>query len=164
MSTTEKTGTDRAWERIQRVKECHDTIIHFLYMHGDLLVSLSEGAMSDKFGDVEDVPHVSYYTSESSIHMTVYGPNQRDTMRTIRKTIGGEWRKGGYGEVFSLNRYWGKTENGRIYLSLSGERQEVCQKIVTGTKTVEVPEVAFEPARTETVEEVEWVCGNLLED
>lgn len=161
MSTITTTAIDRQRERIQKQIDQHRGVIHFLIAHGTLLASLSEDAMAEKLGDVENLPHISYYTSAGSVHITVYGTDQRAMMRTIRKAIGGTWDKGGWGDTFSLSQYWGAS---RIYVAISGDRTEVCQRVVTGHKTVDIPEVLYRPARTEQHEVVEWICGNLLED
>lgn len=41
-------------------------------------------------------------------------------------------------------------------------RDAVCERVVVGTETVEVPAVEAQPARTETRPVVEWRCSPLL--
>lgn len=43
-------------------------------------------------------------------------------------------------------------------------RNEVCERIVTGTETVTVPAIEAKPERTEVREVVEWRCHPILAD
>ena len=42
-------------------------------------------------------------------------------------------------------------------------RSAVCERIVKGTKTVTIPAKPAEPERTVEVDEVDWVCGSILD-
>lgn len=151
----------------QKLAIGHQHVANFLLSHHDMIESLSYETMCDKLGTHwADTPYLSIsWSSGESIDLHVHGPEQRDTMRTVRKAIGGLWEKSGVGNQFTISRNWPNTdeENG-ITVKIGGKRDEVCQKVVTGTKLVDKPEVPYQPARTEEVEEVDWVCGNLLTD
>lgn len=149
--------------RIQQEIERHSAVIDFLIEHEQVIDSLSEQRMSEKFPNDDDVPHVSFWTSPGSIMFTVRGPGQRETMRALRRAIGGTWDKGGYGDRFNLTRYI-SYGNAELYVTIQGERNEVCQKVVTGVKEVQHEAVKAVPAHTTYEDEIEWVCGNLLDD
>lgn len=144
----------------EQINDYH-TIARFLGHNMDLFVSLSFEVMSQKLdGSYNNIPYVAvenYYGTE--VQIQVHGPNQRETMRTVRRAIGGKWEKSeSYGNRFKLTRDW----NG-IKLTLEGKRDEVCQRVVVGTTTHTVPAVEARPETTVTEEKVEWVCGNLLD-
>jgi len=159
MSKTKKDIT-----HIQRTIQELNLVSGFLMRFEKLLESLTYENMMEKLGtDYKDTPYVSFWAGAESVQLTVSGPEQRETMRALRKAIGGKWEKGGHGSRFELTREWGEGEV-TISLEIEGERENICQRIVTGTRVREIPEVEYQPARTEEVEEVEWVCGNLLDD
>jgi hypothetical protein len=159
MLEQQQSANDQARARIEKTFSDHLAVADFLIEHTDLLVSLSETVMTEKMPDDKNAPYVGFYTTASGIYFTVYGGYQRDTMRTLRRGLGGKWNKRGYGDTFTLTQYIGP-----LYVTISGDREQVCQKVVIGTETREVPEVPYQPAKTEVVEQVEWVCGNLLDD
>lgn len=89
----------------------------------------------------------------------------RDTLiATIRALPPGTWDKH-YGDGplgFDLT---GSLAGLRV--RVSGNREDVCERVVVGTETVTVPaEPAREatPERVETVEVVEWKCSPILAD
>ncbi len=73
------------------------------------------------------------------------------TMRRAARALG-KADKRHEGHFFSLLRKFGP-----VRLELTTSREQVCEKVIIGTK--EVPEVTY-PARTEDV--VEWVCSDSL--
>jgi len=155
--------TDTA-TRIDRIVSQHLLVAAFLQRFAEQLDALSYEAMQDKLGtDYDNTPHASFYTQSTGVTITAHGPDQRETMRVLRRMIGGTWEKAGYGYRFEITREWG-TEDGEytIRIDIEGDRENVCQRIVTGTSERTIPAVEAQPERTETVEEVEWVCGNLL--
>jgi hypothetical protein len=101
--------------------------------------------------------------SSHAITLTIRGDDPRETMRTLRRLIGGKWDKGGYGDTFSISRKWGDNVTS-IKINLEANREKTCEKVVTGHKTVYHDAVEARPARKEVIEKVEWVCGNLLDD
>lgn len=161
---TTETATDRVRARINREISRLVSMVDFLAEHGDLLASLSESVMTEKMGDSDETPYIGWWTSGTSITITAYGPNQRDTMRIVRRAIGGTWDKHGWSDTFTISRRWGGEHDDDIYVSIQGDREQVCQRVVVGTETITRPEVEYQPERTEIVEKVEWVCGNLLSD
>ena len=79
---------------------------------------------------------------------------------TIDKTYNGQWA--------GANLNWA---DGAVTLRVTADRNEVCERVVTGTDTVirTVPDPAALAAVptievTETVERVEWICKPLLAD
>lgn len=83
--------------------------------------------------------------------------NQRDAAVRIRRAIGGEWSKCAWGDRFDLARdYEG------LRLQILTHREQVCERVVTGTETVTIPAVAAQPERTEEREVVEWRCDPVL--
>lgn len=170
--TKELSAEGKVFNQILKTQEDYMAVVEFFNRFAEILVSLSAPVMAEKMGDGgdDDVPHIGWWTTGTSVTFTVYGPDQRTTMRVLRKAIGGQWKKSAYSETFNLNRYWTPWEDDegttppRVYISIQGERAEVCQRVVTGTKEVHHDAVEAQPARTEVVEEVEWVCGNLLDD
>ena len=54
-----------------------------------------------------------------------------------------------------------------LHIGIFGNREGVCERVVVGTREVIVPAREAreaEPEHTETVEDVEWICGSLLAD
>jgi len=150
---------------ILRTAQRHALVTAFLNEHVGLLASLSYAAMEERMGDEYDDTHVSFYTGDSGVYITVYRPDQRSLMRTLRRAIGGEWRKGSSSWSFNIKRDWGlPASDVTITINIEGDREAVCQKVVIGTHEKVIPAVEAQPERTEIVEEVEWVCGSLLTD
>jgi hypothetical protein len=91
----------------------------------------------------------------------------KQTLADRMRQLGGHWEKqenptDGYFELH-LNFSPG------IYYELFAKRENVCERVVIGTKEVEVegPDPAAVEAlpklkRTETIEDVEWVCPESL--
>lgn len=109
-------------------------------------------------------------SAELSI-MFFSGDNDRDRedMARVARLIPGKLTKdvresGEYGDYFDLH---GRIAG--IKIKLTAYRDAVCKRVVTGTrtetKTVPDPELLEAVPTitvTETVEDVEWVCGPLL--
>lgn len=133
----------------------HQDLLERLESDRDLLAS-EQGINSL---DVEYEQITSVYISPGySLILTVSGPRQRAVTKKLIRAIGGTWKKGGYGDTMSLTRTF---EDG-LTVRVQGERTMMCEKVVTGTETVEIPAVEAQPARTEEREIVEWDCGTLL--
>ena len=88
---------------------------------------------------------------------------QKAAAARIVRAIGGHWEKKESGEQFNFLR-----DHGPLSLRVQVSRPAVCERVVTGTTTVKrvVPaqEAVDAHTVTETVEDVEWVCGSLLAD
>lgn len=84
--------------------------------------------------------------------------DQRAVAIQIRRSLGGEWTKEVWGDRFDL-----VSERDGIKLAIFTQRDQVCERIVTGTETVTIPAVEARPARTEEREVVEWRCEPLLD-
>ena len=91
----------------------------------------------------------------------------REQMAVAARAIPCNWRKDMWGQekhYFDLNG-----ELHGLPITLGAYRDDVCERIVTGTheetKTVKDPEALAavpEVRVTETVEDIEWRCGSLL--
>lgn len=78
----------------------------------------------------------------------------------VVKAIDGGWERGEADYDGPLATW--KQERGGLSLLVQVSRDDVCERIVTGTKEVTVPYVAAQPARVEVVDIVEWRCEPLL--
>lgn len=88
-----------------------------------------------------------------------------DDLARVSRAIGGRWDKRDRDELFALVR---EVADG-VHVELVAWREQVCTRVVTGTRQIEVEEadpeaVAALPkvTRVETVEDVEWRCEPLL--
>lgn len=91
-----------------------------------------------------------------------------EIMAEIARTVGGRWTKdvgGASDELFKLRQ---EIVPG-VFVELIGSRENVCKRVVTGTREIEVTEpdpdaVAALPkvTRTVTVEDAHWDCGPIL--
>ncbi|MBA2952157.1 hypothetical protein GON03_19255 [Nocardioides sp. MAH-18] len=86
--------------------------------------------------------------------------NQRDAARTIIAALGGKWTKNPWDDRFDFAR----PLDGGITLQIFAHRDQLCERIVTGSETVTIPAVEAQPERTEQREVVEWRCHPLLAD
>lgn len=83
--------------------------------------------------------------------------DQRAAVQQIVRAIGGKWDKHPWGDRFDFGRdYHG------VKLEIYTHRDQVCERVVTGTETVTIPAKAAEPERTEERELVEWRCEPVL--
>lgn len=78
----------------------------------------------------------------------------RDLMRAIG---GGRWAKDSSGNTMAFDGMCGGVPV-RIYVA----RDAVCERVVVGTETVEVPAQPAVEAHTQTREVVDWRCAPLL--
>lgn len=85
---------------------------------------------------------------------------QKDGARAIIAALGGKWSKNPWDDRFDFARNLGDD----IKLQIFTHRDQLCERVVTGTETVTVPAVEAMPERTETREIVEWRCQPLLAD
>jgi hypothetical protein len=103
--------------------------------------------------------------SFNHINVFVRGDKKAEMADMVRTGLrsGAKVEKGIYGQWFAAVMDFG----GGVDLHITARRDEVCERVVTGTTTVtklvpdpavEVPEVEI----TEEVELVEWVCRPLM--
>lgn len=144
-----------ATDRVIRSATRHALVSQWLFSHAELLAKYS--------WDMRDKDYVACYTSEYSVTLTCYGDNAKDTMRTLRRELGGLWKKQAYGDTFTIEQEVG-AKSVNFTLRIQGDREKICTRVVTGTEVKTIPAVEAKPERTETVEVVEWDCGSLLDD
>jgi len=82
---------------------------------------------------------------------------QREIAALIVRTIGGEWTKS-----YTDNEARMVQQRGGLNMTLTVTRAAVCERVVTGVKSVTIPAKPAEPERTVEVEQVEWKCGPVL--
>ena len=96
-----------------------------------------------------------------SIHSLGYGDDDpKATLATIARLLPGTVTKEVDSSYYRING----TLSG-LHVQATAYRDAVCERVVTGTREVTVPATPATPAQpehTQTVEDVEWVCGSLL--
>src|ERR1700751_501648 len=130
-------------------------VADFIEQHSILIDSLSYTVMREKLGtDGDNTPYVSMWVDTRGVDFTVYGPNQRETMRAFRRRLDlpGAWDKGRWSNTFFICT---QPPQG-VTVRTEGNRENVCQRVVTGVEEIEVPAVQAEPARIEYQDKVEW--------
>lgn len=136
--------------------------------------SYTEARKANPDTSYDEVSYVNFYHTPLGTEVTLdcHGPESRDLMVTLRKAIGGEWRKdvrdSEYSPAFLLRRdipVTGRTNDyDHITICIESPRDSVCKPKVIGTKTVTIPAVEARPEQVKEVEVIEWDCGNLLDD
>jgi hypothetical protein len=104
--------------------------------------------------------YVTPYYDGYSLTFTCVGAGAAILMRDLRRQIGGKWEKEGNDYNFSLTRKYQE-----VNVCIQANRESVCEKVLTGTKTVEHAAVEAQEAReayTEEVDVYEWQCSSLL--
>jgi hypothetical protein len=106
-----------------------------------------------------------YHLMGTEFYIYLFGDDQRATLTTIAKAMGRAEKKVD-GDRFLVSRQFAG-----ITLIAQADRAEVCERVVVGTREVEVEEpdpaaLAAVPKvkRTTVVEDVEWRCTPLLAD
>lgn len=119
--------------------------------------------LCDIFEEHDDIP-LPYAFNDVSIFLTSDGASTMKRMTSIRRRIGGKWEKKPWAEYFDI-----VCKVRGVTVKLTSLRKDVCQRVVTGTRTsvVEVPDpelVAKVPLKRveSTIEDVEWVCPESL--
>jgi hypothetical protein len=97
-----------------------------------------------------------------------YGVRDASDLADRAMALGGRWEKrtgGLLDDLFTLRQQVAPS----VFAELTGDRESVCTRVVTGSRTVEVEEpdpaaVAALPkvTRTQVIEDVEWRCEPLL--
>jgi hypothetical protein len=103
--------------------------------------------------------------TDHSLPIYLVTGSQRDDLAAIARAMGSASKV----VQPDSDRFYVLRKFGAITLTASADRAEVCDRVVTGTREVtrEVPDpeaLAAVPkvTVTETVEDVDWVCGPLL--
>lgn len=126
--------------------------------------------LADLLEQNPDVPLPYQLGGGSNItFMFLAGEGARERMVKLARLIPGRLTKavsgsGEYGHYFDLE---GKLAG--IDVLLTAYRDQVCERVVTGTREVTrtIPDPAADVPTievTETVEDVEWVCGPLMRE
>jgi len=93
-------------------------------------------------------------------------PGQKTTAAQIVSTLGGKWDK--RESPFDSTRYEFSQSRDGLSLEVTVNRAAMCERVVVGSHEVTVPATpaipkqAARPERTETVEDVTWICSSLL--
>jgi len=87
---------------------------------------------------------------------------QKAAAAGIMRAVRGDWVKSA-GEWDGPVAEFEQERDG-LKLSISVERDAVCERVVVGTETVTHPAKPAEPERTETVDKVEWRCEPVLSE
>jgi hypothetical protein len=100
----------------------------------------------------------SYYPTTFGFHL--YESDRippKENLKRVAKVLGKAEKKYVFDD-FRLTKDFGKY----VRLSFATARDQICQKVVTGTKLVPKREVIEIPNQFETEEIVEWVCDEPL--
>lgn len=103
--------------------------------------------------------HPEIPVHDYDLNIQLYGFD-KDALVAVVRAGGAKWRKLHFGSIFELRT----TFTGDVTLGLNADRAEVCERVVTGTKTVHHDAQPAVEEHDEEVETVEWVCHPLLGD
>lgn len=107
------------------------------------------------YGHSSEVEVVWYLHIESNLHGDLAG--QKAAAAQLVTMLGGKWDKSESDDIYALDQ-----RRGDLKLHISVNRAAVCERVVIGTREVEVPARPATEARVETVEDVTWICSSLL--
>lgn len=151
MSTTVQTSTDTPETRVAAERTAFASGLRKL---ADLLEQHPE----------LELPYTGHAFGAGINWIPLGGDGQKAQAATFARLIPGKVDKAVRGEAFDLI---GSIDGLRVKMIV--DRDEVCERVVVGTETIEVTEpdpeaVAALPTvtRTEVHEIVEWRCGSLL--
>lgn len=95
--------------------------------------------------------------------VTSWEEDPKEETRKFIRAVGGKWNKrqtGTDGTIMAFHRFFGSFK-----IEVLCNREQVCQRVVTGTrevtKIVPAPDAPMVEI-TETIEDVEWICEPLL--
>lgn len=112
---------------------------------------------ADLIEEHPDLPHpviTSYSAGNVEIDWMIHrDDNQRGLMKQIRQSLGGVWEKVPAGQYYMLRQ-----DREDVRLTITTDREQVCERVVVGTETVTIPAVEAQSERTEVREIVEWRC------
>ena len=95
------------------------------------------------------------------VRVNVYGVGSPERMAAIATSVGGRWEKRFTDSQFHLRQQIAPD----AVVELTAMRSDVCQRVVTGTTTIEEPDpdaLAAVPKVTREVETYEWRCEPIL--
>ena len=107
---------------------------------------------------IEGTPEIPL-PCEANFDVWFYGEDAAAQMATVRRLIGGRFDKETTGDGSYL---WLRRHFGPHTLDLSTPRETVCERVVLGTETVEIPDPQAPKVSVER-DVVEWVCSPLLD-
>jgi len=123
-------------------------------------------ALADLLDNNPDLPLPYHGNDTHLLWVQDNGDNDetRDTARLFARLIPGTISKKARDTYLDLDGHIAG-----LKVSLITSRAAVCERVVTGTHEVTTParpalNLPAEPEHTETIEDVEWVCGPLLAD
>jgi hypothetical protein len=126
-------------------------------------------ALADALEDNPAIPLPYQGTDADITIMFLTGDDRRRGMADAARAIPCDWAKTPWGDGGSTAYLDLMGQLHGLRLALTAYRNDVCERVVTGTrevtKTVKDPEALAavpEVEVTETVENVEWICGSLL--
>jgi hypothetical protein len=119
-------------------------------------------------------PYISAYSTggvEANWFLYLHGlskdlSGQKAAAAQLVSTLGGQWAKTEDDDRFTFTQ----TCDDGLSLSVTVHRAAVCERVVVGSHEVTIPATpaipkqAARPERTETIEDVKWVCSSLLAD
>lgn len=118
-----------------------------------------------------DVPIPWDLSGQSGTHVNIHashGETEKAVVAAVARALPGRVEKRVWGKD---DQYFGVEGNapGGVGINVIATRDEVCERVVTGTREVTktIPDPAVEVPTievTETVEDVEWVCGPVLRE
>lgn len=87
----------------------------------------------------------------------------QDMARELTRQANATNRNGGVDKIYVGNSAGVRGFMGQLALTVWADRNEVCTKVVKGTKTVQVPDPNA-PMVDKEIDDVEWVCDGRLLD
>lgn len=111
------------------------------------------------------LPYTGTDSSLNWIEVTRKNDEIRDAARLFARLVPGTIVKKPRDDAFDLIGHLAG-----LKVCFIAAREAVCTRVVTGTREVTiaatpaVPATEPQPERTQTIEDVEWVCGSLLAD
>jgi hypothetical protein len=109
--------------------------------------------------DVHPEAPIASFGTLIDLDVSVYGATKEQLVALARKPGAGPFSKGYSSSLFELTRSFG----GGVRYSACGDREQVCERVVVGEETVEVPEQPYVAAHTETRPITEWKCHPLID-
>lgn len=123
----------------------------------DKLRNLADWLDAHPSAVIDDIDFIDSRFSAGPVKISWFGFDSAETLAAAARAIGGRWEKKAGEYLFTLEQ---EVIPGFVF-KLGGNRDRVCTKVVTGQRTVEVPDPDA-PLVTVTEDIVEWRCLPLL--